>query len=267
MRASTAITMRLAYAAAIVHLCTAAPAAGVDRSATPPVRPTYQDVSIKLPSSSFYEWFRGRTATQAQRDAMEETLTGVAVPEALRYARTISACAGQVPSLASQLTKVTAKLGTTYEQNSLLPAGSWWVPIQGRHYSFEQYILHTVRSCSTGSGAASACAKSPLMTPALADLLDIRIENGRCVAGAAFGVPAPLETYSSYRAAVGGVQSKTAMVPPDPTLLHATHAAHRAVSDFRCGVGPEPPAGSVQAAHLALEATATNGRRSTTSSG
>ena len=50
-------------------------------------------------------------------------------------------------SMVALLSSVTAKLGTIYEQNSLLPAGSWAVPLQGRHYSFEQYILRAIRTC------------------------------------------------------------------------------------------------------------------------
>src|SRR5882724_4285730 len=168
--------------AATLWLATVTAAAVTDQTPTAPLRPTYQDVSIKMGSQSFYQWFHGRTATQAQRDAMEETLTGIAVPEALRYARTIPACAGRMASMVALLSSVTAKLGTIYEQNSLLPAGSWAVPLQGRHYSFEQYILRAIRTCSIAGSAA--CGSSPLMTPALADLLDIRVETGKCLPGA-----------------------------------------------------------------------------------
>src|SRR5262245_25885588 len=83
---------------------------------TPPVRPTYQDVSIRTPLGSFYQWFRGRIATQAQRDAMEETLTAIALPEAIRYARTMDSCAATVKSTISELTKITMRLGPVYEQ-------------------------------------------------------------------------------------------------------------------------------------------------------
>src|SRR5262245_36483682 len=47
---------------------------------TAPTRPTYQELSIRTPAGSFYQWYRGRVATQTLRDAMEETLTGVALP-------------------------------------------------------------------------------------------------------------------------------------------------------------------------------------------
>jgi hypothetical protein len=228
---------------------------------TAPTRPTYQEVSVRTPAGSFYQWYRGRVATQTQRDAMEETLTGVALPEAIRYARTMSSCTSAVSSAVSELTKITMRLGPVYEQELGLEANdNWSIPVFGRHYQIEQKQLLKIRACSLGS-AAVACAANPLMTQtgtvpnALADLLDIRIENGLCVAGALFASTAPVEAFDSARAMIGIVQSKTPMTPPDAALLHATHAAHHANSDFECGVGPAPTA-SVKAAHMALEATA-----------
>jgi len=36
-------------------------------AATPPLRPSYQDVSIRTPSVAFYQWYRGRVATLGAR--------------------------------------------------------------------------------------------------------------------------------------------------------------------------------------------------------
>jgi hypothetical protein len=251
-------------------------AAGTDRSPTPPVRPSYRDVSIKIRADYPYKWWRGRTATQVGRDAMEETLVARAVPEAIRYARTIPACREATGKAIGLLNNVTAKLGNLYEQADLklgdgttpFPGGSWSIPAYGRHYRFEQYALKAIRDCSASGSGRAACAVSPLLTASLLDLLDLRVEAGQCIRGASFvatcdyedanGVPCapPLEAYNSYRAGVGVVQSKARMPTPDAALLHATHAAHLAVSDWRCMVGPPPTAGIVQAAHVALEASA-----------
>src|SRR5689334_8866550 len=131
---------------------------------TPPVRPTYQELSIRTPAGSFYQWYRGRVATQTQRDAMEETLTGVALPEAIRYARSMPSCATAVSSAVGELTKITMRLGPVYEQELGLEANdNWSIPVFGRHYQIEQKQLEKIRSCSLGS-AAAACAASPLMT-------------------------------------------------------------------------------------------------------
>jgi hypothetical protein len=228
---------------------------------TPPVRPTYQDVTIRTPPGSFYQWFRGRIATQTLRDAMEETLTGVALPEAIRYARTMTSCAAIAKSTVGELTKITMRLGPVYEQQQSLEAnGVWSIPVFGRHYQIEQHQLAKIRACSLGS-AATACAANPLMTRtgtvpnALADLLDIRIDNGRCVEGALFSLSPPVEPFDANRANVGIVQSKTPMTPPATSVLHATHTAHQQTSNFQCGTGPAPTA-SVRDAHMALEATA-----------
>ena len=229
---------------------------------TAPVRPTYQDVSVRTPPGSFYQWFRGRVATQTIRDAMEETLTGVALPEAIHYALSMDSCRAIGRSTVTELTKITMRLGPVYEQQQSLEAnGVWSIPVFGRHYQIEQHQLAKIRACSLGS-AAEACARNELMTRtgtvpnALADLLDLRIENEKCVEGALFTLSPPLEPFDANRANVGIVQSKTPMIPPATGVLHDTHTAHSKTSDFVCGTGPAPTA-SVRDAHMALEATAT----------
>src|SRR5215510_5356182 len=175
---------------------------------SPAVRPTYRDVSLRVidaePSYPF-KWFRDHTASQVERDAMEETLVGVALPEAIRYGRTVPGCSGAVQSAFNNLSKITSKLGPVYEGNAILPGGSWVVSLSGRHYHFEQYALRGFRKCSLG--AADACGHSRLMTAALQDLLDLRVEDKRCVAGAAFDPPAPTQPYDPQRASAGAVQN------------------------------------------------------------
>src|SRR5262249_31185055 len=157
-----------------------------------PVRPTYRDVSLRVldadPSNPL-RWFRGHTASQVERDAMEETLVGMALPEAIRYGRTVPGCSGAVQSACSSLSKIASKLGPVYEGNAILPGGSWVVSLSGRHYHLEQYALRGFRKRSLG--AANACGQSRLMTPALQDLLDLRVEDKRCVAGGGLAAPPP----------------------------------------------------------------------------
>lgn len=77
--------------------------------------------------------------------------------------------------------------------------------------------------------------------------------------GASFAITSPLEPYNNYRADDGMIQAKTpmpALTAKQTALIMAAHAAHSAVSQFRCG-GPATTA-NVAAAHMALEATATN---------
>lgn len=246
----------------LVSLLGAAPAWGAAAPPTPPVRPTYRDVSLKVSAAAPsypYKWFRGHTATQVERDAMQETLAAVAVPEAIRYARTMSSCAGAMRTALSNLSKITSKLGPEYEGNTLFNGGRWFIPTSGRHYHDEEYALRAIRRCSLGGGA-KACAQNPLMTPDLLDLLDLRVDDGRCVAGATFELLTPTETYDPKRGGLGAIQTSQAVPVPKSRqmgLLHDTMAAHQAVSDFRCGVGPAPAPGSVTAAHVAFEATAT----------
>ena len=232
-----------------------------------PVRPTYRDVSIKIPRQESFKWFRGYVATQVLRDAMEETLAGIAVPEALRYARTIPSCetAMNKAMSSSGLNAITTKLGPIYEIAQALKdgdGGSWAIGgTQGRHYSIENYILSNVQACSIEANSASLCAKSTLMTPDLLDLLDMRVEGGKCVQGANFELVPPQEVYDNKRSQLGKVQAKTLM--PELTeeqkrMLHATHMAHKQVSDWRCGIAPAPEAGIVKKRHLELEASAVN---------
>jgi len=52
---------------------------------TAPTHPNFQDVSLKnINFQDTYGFFRGNVTTEVQRDAMEETLTGKAIPELIR---------------------------------------------------------------------------------------------------------------------------------------------------------------------------------------
>lgn len=231
-----------------------------DDSVTAPVHPTYREVSTKLDKIVPYVWYQGKTATQTQRDAMEETRAGIAMPEVLRYARTIPGCKSSYDRFAQGMSEITAKLGPVYEIGISLKegtAGHWSVDPNGRHYSIENYAFRAVAACSVKS--ASECAASPLMNANLLDLMNMRIENGKCITGALFTVPPPTEKRNGYRERLGMVQADTlmpALTAQQLQLLDASHAAHHAVTEFKCGTGPAPAAGIVLKSHIALEATA-----------
>lgn len=232
-------------------------------SAFSQVRPTYRDVSLKVieGQENPYRWYHGKNATQIEKDALEETLLAVALPEAIRYARTVSSCQQYTKKCQGHIDSVTAKLGPIYEDHSL-KQGSWEIPEYGRHYSVERYCLLGVRDCSVSNQGSSLCANSSLMTQNLQELLDIRIENGKCVKGNNnFQVIAPTETYDSTKQRSFVVQSKNKMpslTTEQMEALHQTHEAHKAVSDYRCGVGPNP-GNVVDPAHQKLESLARNG--------
>lgn len=228
-----------------------------------PIRPTYQDVSLKViepNGDEAYKWYRGHTANQVERDAMENVLYTAGVPEAIRFSRDIAACNQATGFALSNWTKITAKLGGGYEDNSLL-SGVWSLDTQGRHYSFERYALIKIRDCLVSTKVAPVCAASPLLTKDFADLMDIRVENGLCVKGAVdFSVIAPMEEFNQK---VGDSFPVTRKVPqPALTdlqmyLLHKTHEAHQAVANWKCNGGPKPDA-DVQGSHFAFESSATS---------
>lgn len=228
-----------------------------------PVRPTYQDVSLKViepNGDEAYKWYHGHTANQIERDAMENVLYTSGVPEAIRFVRDISACNQATSFALSNWTKITAKLGGGYEDNSLL-SGVWSLDTQGRHYSFERYALIKIRDCLVSTKVAPICAASPLMTKDFADLLDIRVVNGQCVKGATdFSVTPPMEPFNAAVGESYPVQRKI----PQPVLtqaqtdqLMATHMAHKAIADWKCNGGPKPTADPL-AEHLKFEAMATS---------
>ncbi len=253
-----------------------------------PIRPTYCEISIKLDSQAPYMFYRGRITTETQRDAMEETRTAIALPEAIRYARTIPGCESAVNEaiLRNQgLSHIVADLGPVYEMDSLGQGhgGEWDTDKDGRHYNIEHYMLRGIQKCSVNKKQAAACASSPLMRPDLLDLLDMRIEKGRCVnkgphyradgscvknakgacakfGGALFNFMQPTELKNDARWVSGRVK----VVPGHPIQLSAdqkalidrVHLFHMQSANLGCG--STTPGGAVQDAHMAVEASARN---------
>ncbi len=227
----------------------------------PPVRPTHQDVSLKmwnLGGSAPLKWFRGHTSTQSERDAVEEA-SYMGVYESIRFAKQFPGCNSTVSSSLANMNKISSKLGPGYEYAALKANDIWEVTIQGRHYTFEKYALKALQGCLSTSTVAPLCGAK--ISANLADLLDLRVQDGKCVKGALFEVPAPTEAFDTARSRVDAVSRRVSFVawtPAQVQALHDTHAAHQAVSDFRCEVGLPPTPGAVDAAHRRLEGLARN---------
>jgi hypothetical protein len=219
-----------------------------------PISVTAQDVSVKLRGGFDYSTFRGHAANQYERDMMEQTLLGKWVPLALAYMKTTPKCVSYVHSAisSSTLNAITPRLDVVHQYDDILgPQGKKWiVTVGGRHYQVEGYILKHAHDCSLNDPAA--CAKNPLMTTDLADLLDLTVDNGVCMDGAGFA-PAVTEPMSDdpNDGTPDGNQMFGPLSPADDALLQKAIDAHMGGS---CGATPN---GSVQAAQTAFEATCT----------
>lgn len=227
-----------------------------------PPRPSYQDVGDRNFRSEGtgnkrggqFAYYRGHTASQPERDAMQQYLARVALPEAIRFARTLPACTQDMHFAVGAVSIVSSRLGTNYELKSICPTkGNWLVHPYGRHYSSPNYALARLRACAIKAG--SACASSPLLTLGLADLLDIRAASGTCVAGASYVTP-PNGPLDPIRAKAGLVDAKVhfTLTANDVKLLHVTHEMHAWSTDFNNGARPDPPpVGAVGNAHFNYE--------------
>jgi hypothetical protein len=227
--------------------------AGKARSATvDPVRPTFAELSPAIGGTAAYQSFRGHTANQIERDAMEETRLGLVIPAVMTYARTMPSCLNAVGASLGYISRTTNTLAPVYEHKN----STYFIRVGGNHYNFEYYALVGIRNCSLA--APVRCASNPLMTSDIQAVLDLHVTKGKCVAGPERPAQAQ-EPYDSVAASQPILQLRVrqpTLTSEQTELLHATHAAHKAVSDWRCGVGPEPAAGIVQDAHLAFEASA-----------
>lgn len=234
----------------------------------PPVRPTAQDVSYTVLDEGYpFKWcplrapaggaFLGYVAaSQTCMDAMTETSLTLMV-NLIRGLRAIPDNANTTDFCLSDsqgASAITALLNPVYEGNFGSYTGVWSEDWSGSDYSKPFYCARKARKFLLYHPVA--CANEPELAPFL-PWLDLAIANGRCV-----DAPRTLtfpDTIDKRVRALGIIDYDHRQ--PLPTayqaeLVHGTHEAHVAVSDWRCGVGPAPPAGSVQAAHLALEESA-----------
>lgn len=223
------------------------------------LRAAYRDVSVRIPRPDAYRYLRGVTATQADRYVLQETHIGDAIPAAIRVALRLPRCHSVIPSAVANLNATTARLGNNYRRRTLTGGGVWTIPPQGRYYSFPSYTLAKIQACALADPVP--CATVLAADEALWDLLDVRVERGRCVRGAPF-VTSPHEPYDPRRAAEAPVDSRLRFAPLTASqleALHATHTCHAAVTRWRCRQTDDvpKPACDVDALHQAFEATAT----------
>jgi len=216
-----------------------------------PVHPTFAELSPTIGGTAAYQSFRGHTANQIERDSMEETRLGLVIPAIITYARTMPSCVNAVEAALGYTSRTTNTLAPVYEHKN----STYFIRVGGNHYNFEYYALVAIRNCSLASPVR--CASNPLMTSDIQAVLNLDVVKGKCVAGSQR--PTPPQPYDSLTSSQPILQLRVqqpSLTSEQTELLHATHAAHQAVSDWRCGVGPEPAAGIVQDAHLAFEASA-----------
>jgi hypothetical protein len=119
--------------------------------------------------------------------------------------------------------------------------------------------LKRFRPCLTRVAVRDRCATRFAAAAALLDLRDLLDLNEACDGPAAFRFGELPSTFDRPRENHAIVDTRRLVAVPGPaqqTLLHQTHAAHAAVSDWRCGLGPQPPNGIVPTAHLAYEQSA-----------
>jgi hypothetical protein len=219
----------------ILSLLIVSSALATDTTRTPSLRPTAEDLSVAVFDKYAPDpltWFRGKTATQVQRDAVESALTGIAMPRVIQFAKKLPGCSGSALTyVLTNYSKITSKLGPLYEAQSM-KNGSWQVTTSGRHYHFEHYNERKIRDCAITSSQAALCAS--VITPELKGYLNIAVVNGKCVKGN-IAVADPVETFDSARGVLGMVKTKNPLVQPLPdateaSLLDAADAAHTALS-------------------------------------
>ena len=255
---------------------TAAPSGYVAR----PMRPSGLDVSFRVLDEGYpFRWcplrppgggtfFGYVPCTQVGMDAMTETSL-VYVVNLVRLVRAITngwaAVADFMLSDSQGASAITAFLNPIYEGNFGEYKGDWAEDETGKDYRKPFYALRKARGFLLGNPTACAAAFPATWPKAedqarYLDVLNLTIANGRCV-GTPWAPSYPSAKIPPHVQALGTIVYGVTQPPlteHQRHLLHETHRVHQAVSDWRCGVGPEQPAGAVGAAHVAFEASARN---------
>lgn len=203
----------------------------VEAFAETPVRPTYADIgqALRAGKGQFYIWYRGTLADQPVRDAMQQYLTGVILPE---ISRALESDCTQVISWAYRgeggaLDVIYRRLGNVYENLSSV----WSIGPQGRNYSNDVTALEKFQTCLAGKPERSH------VTMGIRDALDIRVVNGKYVRGGSFYVfPQPKANETFAKGAPVNVKLTFPPKGPGLDLLHAADSAHAAAS----GIGLFP---------------------------
>lgn len=145
----------------------------VSFAAQEPVRPTGADIGQALLAGKgqFYIWYRGQLADQPIRDAMQQYVTGVLLPELSRVLETT--CPQVVAKFykgeGGTLDVIYRRLGNVYENL----ASTWSIGPQGRNYSNDVSALEDLRDCLVNK------PEVPAMHVGLRDALALHLTNGR----------------------------------------------------------------------------------------
>jgi len=229
-----------------------------------PVRPSGRDLSLKWESGTYaYRWFplsgTPHTASQAERDSMEWMLFARTL-EVLRAAGDL--CPAEARYAYTQMNLVTTRVGVGSQyEGALQKIGGkiWQIGANGRHYSVERSVLKRFRACLMRGTVRDDCAARFAAPAAMTDLRDLLDLNPTCDGPATFEfgpIPSATDAARARRAPVDTRRLAATPSEAQMALLHQTHGAHGAVSDWRCGLAPRPPDGVVPAAHLAYEQSA-----------
>lgn len=232
----------------------------------PPLRPTAEDVSWEVrdagypfrfcpirqpPGGAFYEYV---PATQTCMDAMAERslVEMIQLARNLRYVNGSQKVIDFCLSDSQGASAITAFLNPVYEGNFGEYRGDWAEDWSAKDYGKPAYCAKKARTFLLYRPVE--CATTPELQPSLA-FLNLAVIDGQCVDVAEDPIyPATIDKRFKTLGTIDYDHRQPALTSEQLRLLHATHEAHRVSSEAKCG-GPAPT-GSVQAAHVALEASA-----------
>lgn len=201
-----------------------------------PVRPTGADIGQALLAGKgqFYIWYRGALADQPIRDAMQQYLTGVLIPELSRVLETTcpQAISSAYRGEGGSMDVVYRRLGNVYENL----AAVWSIGPQGRNYSFPEGLLEDLRNCLVGK------PEVPGMHVGLRDALTLHLDANKRYARwdpahpSFFVFPQPTPNEAIGKRAPVNVRLSFPPKGASLTLLRAADSAHAAAS----GIGLFP---------------------------
>jgi hypothetical protein len=203
-------------------------------------------VSLAVKGGADYTTFQN----QYERDAAEQSLANVYLPQVELYMKSVVACAGYLSNGTSQASVIYPRLDAVNQyRGGMLRGNTWQVTNGGRHYQIENYQMQHAQACSTGSGKYD-CAESALLTDTIKTLLNIAVVNGACV-------KLPTRSIPHYASSLVGLAKGSivflALDAASEAALHAAEAAHAA---GMCGAEPSPiGVQAAQAAYIALAST------------
>ena len=226
--------------------------------------------SLKYEHSTVSPTGQACTASQVQRRAVIEAGNLHYLPLARRWCATLNTCQDNLNSIVSGMNELTTEL---LPENSIREVGPPYAPYNEPGPGFWQFRdtiydwgrmldnLNKIRNAALEGTGTECGSTNPSVE--LQELLDIRIEAGKCKAGNNNWTLPPLPSSIDTSRSNDGLLTRLPTNPPIPaitpaqvSLLHATHDAHAAVTQYRCNGGTPPPPGAVKAAHATFEASA-----------